>query len=80
MTDTVLLKERIARSGLKISFIAQFMGLSRMGLYNKVNNRRPFNQYEIEALCQLLQICSPQEKIAIFFATHVDKNETSGGV
>ena len=77
MTDTALLKERIARSGLKMTFIAQFIGLSRMGLYNKVNNRRPFNQYEIEALCQLLQICSPQEKVAIFFATDGDKNKIS---
>ena len=73
MTDTELLKERIVRSGLKMSFIAQYMGLSRMGLYNKINNRRPFNQYEIEALCQLLKIHSPQEKIAIFFAERVDK-------
>ena len=73
MTDTVLLKERIARSGLKMGYIAQYMGLSRMGLYNKVNNRRPFNQYEIEALCQLLRIRSSQEKIAIFFAIEGDK-------
>lgn len=74
MTDTVLLKERIARSGLKLRFIAQYMGLSRMGLYNKLNNRRPFNQYEIETLCQLLQIRSAQEKEAIFFAQVVDKS------
>lgn len=73
MTDTELLKEWIARSGLKLSYIAQYMGLSRMGLYNKINNRRPFNQYEIEALCKLLKIRSAQEKVAIFFATHVDK-------
>lgn len=73
MTDTVLLKERISRSGLKLGYIAQCMGLSRMGLYNKINNRRPFNQYEIEALCQLLQISSAQEKVAIFFTPHVDK-------
>ena len=74
MTDTALLKERIARSGLKLGFIAQSMGLSRMGLYNKVNNRRPFNQYEIEALCKLLRIRSFQEKEAIFFARGVDKS------
>ena len=77
MTDTVLLKERIARSGLKLGYIAQRMGLSRMGLYNKINNRRPFNQYEIETLCQLLQIRSVNEKIDIFFASRVDKYETS---
>ena len=73
MTDTALLKEQIARSGLKMNYIAERMGLSRMGLYNKVNNRRPFNQHEIETLCQLLQIRSTQEKIAIFFAIEGDK-------
>lgn len=73
MTDTVLLKQRIARSGLKMYYIAERLGLSRMGLYNKVNNRRPFNQYEIEILCQLLQIRSVHEKIDIFFATQGDK-------
>lgn len=72
MTDTKLLKERIARSGLKMSFIAERMGLSRTGLYNKINNRRPFNQYEIEAMCQVLQIVSLDEKEAIFFAGKVD--------
>lgn len=72
MTDTKRLKERIARSGLKLAFIAQRMGLSRMGLYNKINNRRPFNQYEIEALCQVLQIVSVHEKEAIFFARNAD--------
>lgn len=74
MTDTVLLKERIIRSGLKLGYIAQCMGLSRMGLYNKINNRRPFNQHEIESLCQLLQISSAEEKVAIFFAGSVDKS------
>jgi hypothetical protein len=49
------------------------MGLSRTGLYNKMNNRRPFNQHEIESLCRLLQIQSAEEKVAIFFADIVDK-------
>lgn len=73
MTDSVLLKERITQRGLKLSYIAQYMGLSRMGLYNKINNRRPFNQHEIESLCRLLQIQSAEEKVAIFFADIVDK-------
>ena len=72
MTDTKLLKEWIVRSGLKLTYIAQYMGLSRAGLYNKINNRRPFNQYEIDKLCQVLQIESVHEKEAIFFAHNVD--------
>ena len=74
MTNTKLLKKWIALRGLKLAFIAQSMGLSRMGLYNKINNRRPFNQYEIDKLCQLLQIKSVQEKEAIFFAHNVDSS------
>ncbi len=72
MTNTILLKEKIAQSGLKLTFIAQSLGLSRTGLYNKINNRRPFNQFEIEKLCRLLHIRSAKEKEAIFFAHHVD--------
>lgn len=72
MTNTVLLKEKIKSSGLKLSFIAEQMGLSRCGLYKKINNLSPFNQYEIEKLCCLLKITSTCEKEAIFFAKFVD--------
>lgn len=72
MTNTMLLKEKIAQSGLKLTFIAQEVGLSRTGLYNKINNRRQFNQFEIDMLCRLLHIRSSREKEAIFFARNVD--------
>lgn len=76
MTDTELLKEKIAQSGLKLTFIAQYMGISRAGLYNKINNRRPFNQYEIDKLCRVLHIKLMKEKEAIFFARNVDRSST----
>jgi hypothetical protein len=63
-----LLKEKIRQSGLKLTFIAQYMGLSRAGLYNKINNKRPFNQYEIDKLCRVLKIKSAKEVEDIFFA------------
>ena len=72
MTNTVLLKKKIAQSGLKLTFIAQELGLSRTGLYNKNNNFRQFNQFEIDGLCRLLHIRSTREKEAIFFARNVD--------
>ena len=78
MTNTVLLKEKIAKKGLKMGYVAQYIGLSRMGLYNKVNNRRPFNQFEIERLCDVLQITSWKEKEALFFAKDVDINVYTG--
>lgn len=76
MTNTTLLKEKIAQSGLKLTFIAQYMDLSRTGLYHKINNRRPFNQYEIDKLCQVLHIKSMKEIEQIFFARHVDHSST----
>jgi hypothetical protein len=55
-----------------MKFIAEFVGLSRAGLNNKINNLRPFNQYEIEKMCVVLRITSTKEKEAIFFAKFVD--------
>lgn len=72
MTNTKLLREKIESSGLKLKFIAEFVGLSRAGLNNKINNLRPFNQYEIEKMCVVLRITSTKEKEAIFFAKCVD--------
>ena len=68
MTNTKLLKEVIEKSGLKISFIAEFVGISRQGLWNKINNQTPFNQYEIDKMCEILRITSLKQKEAIFFA------------
>lgn len=72
MTNVELLKEKIAASGLKVSYIAMRCGLSRSGLWKKINNITPFNQYEIEKICTVLDISIPQEKERIFFTTDVD--------
>lgn len=72
MTNTELLKAKIQESGLKMSFIADALGISRQLLWKKVNNLTPFNQYEIEKLCKLLKITSLREKERIFFAPIVD--------
>ena len=68
MTNTKLLKEVIEKSGLKIGFIAEFVGISRQGLWNKINNISAFNQYEIDKMCEVLKITSLKRKEAIFFA------------
>ena len=68
MTNTTLLKQIIEESGLKINFIADFVGISRQALWNKVNNASMFNQYEIDKLCEILRITSLKTKEAIFFA------------
>lgn len=68
MTNTELLKEKIEQSGLKIIFIADFVGISRQLLWKKINNKTTFNQYEIEKMCCVLNITRLTEKEAIFFA------------
>ena len=68
MTNTELLKHEIEKSGLKVGFIASSVGISRQLLWKKINNLTPFNQYEIEKMCQVLKISSLKQKEAIFFA------------
>lgn len=69
MTNSELLKETINESGLKLSFIAEKIGISRDSLYRKINNKTPFNQYEIAALCDVLKIVSSKKMDAIFFVS-----------
>ena len=68
MTNSKLLKQIIDKSGLKLSFIAEKIGISRDSLYRKINNKTAFNQYEISELCNVLKIDSLEEKENIFFA------------
>lgn len=68
MTDSVLLKEWIKKSGLKMNYIAEQMGISRYSLSNKINNISPFNQYEIQSLCEVLNIKSLTDLNKIFFS------------
>lgn len=72
MTNTKLLKEKIAQSGLKIGYIATMTNLSRSGLNKKINGRHQFNQFELKVLRNILSIKSDDEFHAIFFADDVD--------
>ena len=73
MTDTALLKAKIKGSGLKIAYIAEQMGLSRYGLYLKINGENEFTVGEVQCLCNLLRIDSLEEREDIFFAQKVDE-------
>lgn len=68
MTNSELLKKIIEESGLKIGFIADYVGISRQLLWKKINNLTPFNQYEIDKMCEVLKITSLRHKEAVFFA------------
>lgn len=67
MTNSVLLKEKIQHSGLKMIAICHCVGVTYGPLKRKINGDVEFKASEISALCRLLGI-SEQERTAIFFA------------
>lgn len=76
MTDTTALKELIAKNGLKMKFVAEYLGLSPYGFQLKVENKQEFKTSEVAALCELLKIDSLREKERIFFAHKDDLKST----
>ena len=79
MTDTAMLKEYIERSGLKQSYIAEKLGLSSYGFARKRDNVSEFLPSEINALCEILNIQSMEDRFAIFFTQKVEPKETMKG-
>ena len=73
MTNTALLEEKITESGLKKSYIAKSIGLTPYGLTLKIRNINEFKASEIDKICILLGIDSPEERCDIFFASKVAK-------
>ena len=67
MTNTKMLEDAIARSGLKKGFIAKRLGVSRAGLANLIHNRAEFRASQMNIMEELLKL-TPKEKDAIFFA------------
>lgn len=67
MTDTKLLRDKIKDSGLKYSFIAAKMGLSKQGFSKKIENDSEFKASEIQRLYEILNL-SVEERDEIFFA------------
>lgn len=71
MTNTEELEKIIKESGLKKSYIAKAINLSRQGFKNKCENKSPFTSKEIIGLCELLNITKLTDKERIFFAKQV---------
>lgn len=74
MINKSALKRKISKSGLKISFIAQELGISRAGLYKKMNNQSEFKLSEVEKISNVLNLQS-NDKDTIFFSCLVDKKD-----
>ena len=68
MTNVELLKKKVSESGMKNTFIAKSLGISRTSWYNKLNGESMFTAVEIQKLCDTLHITSLREKEDIFFA------------
>lgn len=66
MTNSELLREKMGKSGYKMKFIAEKIGLTYPGLLKKINNASEFRASEIQALCDLLEL-SDQDRKDIFF-------------
>lgn len=72
MTNTLALKSLISNKGLKMKYVAEYLGLSAYGFQLKVENKQEFKTSEVTALCDLLNIDSLMEKENIFFYKIVD--------
>ena len=73
MVNTELLKQIISDRGLKIVYVAKYLGMTDASFRNKIENRTSFKLGEVSALCQLLRIDDLALKDSIFFANLVEK-------
>lgn len=71
MTDTKLLRDHIAKSGFKLAYLAEQLGITRQALQKKIENDSEFKASEVDRLSKLLNL-SVEEKEGIFFALKMD--------
>ena len=71
MTDTEKLGAVIADSGMTITAIARKLGITREGLYKKLNNETEFKASEISTMQKILNL-SNEKRDEIFFAEKVE--------
>ena len=79
MTNTVLLERLIEASGLKLSFIAEKLGITRQALYRKIKGLVQFNGPEIKIMCELLKLRTWAKIQPVFFADDVSKSDNKAG-
>lgn len=75
MTDSTLLNEEIVNSGITITAIARKLGITREGLYKKINNETEFKASEILSMQKILNLTN-KKRDSIFFANKVEQNST----
>lgn len=73
MTDTILLRKVINRSGISITFLAKKLGLSREGFYKKLNGETEYKASEIFKLQKILHL-DDRTRDKIFFGENSELN------
>lgn len=79
MTNTTLLVKLIKGSGLKLSFIAEQLGITRQALHKKIKGLAQFTGPEIKIMCELLKLKTWAKIQPVFFADDVSKNDNKAG-
>lgn len=72
MTDSTLLNEEIVDSGITITAIARKLGITREGLYKKINNETEFKASEILSMQRILNLTN-KKRDSIFLQTKLNK-------
>lgn len=73
--DVELLNEYIDKSGLKLGYIIDKLGISRQAFDKKMKNVNRFRASEVYVLCDLLKI-SENDKPKIFLFEELQKDAT----
>lgn len=68
MTNTEMLEDLIRQKGIKKSFLAEKLGVTRQTFDSYLKNRSEFRVSQVNTLCEVLGIEDPAIKEAIFFA------------
>ena len=71
MTDTKRLRQKIEESGIKYTFIAEKLGLTKQGLSRKLEDGTDFKVPQMFILKDILRL-SAKEAREIFFAEDVE--------
>ncbi len=73
MANTSLLKSKINESGLRTSYIAKSLNITKQAFYNKINNRSDFTVEQAFKLQKLLKLDTTTFR-SVFFADDITFN------
>ncbi len=73
MVNSDLLNDLIKEKGIKKSLIVDKLGTSYHWLNKKISNEKQFKAFEIQKICEILDIKDLKLKEKIFFAPNVDE-------